>query len=87
MAMKKIPQRMCIACRARKDKHELLRVVRTPAATVEIDRTGKKAGRGVYICHDPQCLARAVKTKALERALRVPVPATLVEELRQAIVR
>lgn len=85
MAMQRIPQRMCIACRTRRNKRDLIRVVRTPVATVEIDRTGKKPGRGVYVCPDPACLTKAAKEKTLERALRVQVPASVVEELKRQL--
>lgn len=69
--MKKTPLRMCVGCREMKEKRELLRIVRTPEHSGEIDLTGKKSGRGAYICNDPACLKKARKSKALERALNV----------------
>lgn len=69
--MKKTPLRMCVGCREMKEKRELLRIVRTPERSGEIDPTGKKSGRGAYLCNDPACLKRARKSRALERALNV----------------
>lgn len=83
MRTKKVPQRMCIGCRARKDKQELVRVVRSPDTTVLVDPGGKKPGRGAYLCPNQECLNRAIKNRALERALKVPVSSELVEELRR----
>ena len=75
--MKKIPLRMCVGCREMKEKRDLIRIVRTAEHSGEIDLTGKKSGRGAYICNDVNCLKRARKSKALERALNV----TLEEEV------
>lgn len=67
--MKKIPMRMCAACRTKKPKKELLRVVRTPEGEVAVDETGRRNGRGVYLCRSEECLKKALRTRALERAL------------------
>lgn len=67
---KQIPLRQCVGCREFKDKKELIRVVRTPENTFELDTTGKKNGRGAYICKNPQCLALAEKNKGLERSFK-----------------
>ena len=72
--VKKIPQRQCVGCREMKDKKTLLRVVRSPEGTVSLDFSGKKPGRGAYVCHDPACLKRARKSKALERAFETAIP-------------
>ncbi len=69
MAEKKTPMRMCVACRQMTPKKELIRVVRTPEDIVKPDPTGKASGRGAYMCRNAQCLERAKKTRALERAL------------------
>ena len=72
MPQKKIPMRMCVGCRTMKEKRELIRVVLPPdgdANGIRIDFKGKKNGRGAYLCHDEACLAKAKKTRALERAL------------------
>ena len=69
----KIPQRMCIACRQMKDKKELLRCRVTPEGSAEVDPTGKKPGRGAYICPSPECAAKARKHNLLSKALGIPV--------------
>ena len=71
---KKIPMRQCVGCREMKPKKELIRVVRSPEAAVSLDFRGKLPGRGAYVCPDPACLAKARKTKALERAFSAPLP-------------
>ena len=68
--MKQIPQRMCIACRTSKDKRDLIRIVRDSNGHYELDFTGKKPGRGAYICNDEECIKKCVKTKALNRAFK-----------------
>ncbi|MCD5406732.1 MAG: YlxR family protein [Desulfotomaculum sp.] len=83
---KKQPVRMCAGCRQLKFKKELLRVVRTPEKGIEIDYTGKKTGRGVYICQQLVCLEKANKGKRLEKALRSSVNKEIYEALRQALV-
>lgn len=82
---KKIPLRMCVGCREMKPKKELLRVVRTPEEEIVIDFTGKKSGRGAYVCPDEACLNRAVKQKQLERALERPISPEVFEQLRRQI--
>lgn len=82
---KRQPLRSCLGCGAKRPKRELVRVVRTPTGAIEIDLTGRKAGRGAYVCPGPDCLKAAVKGKKLERALEAPVPDLVVEELAQAV--
>lgn len=84
--VRKIPQRMCVGCREMKNKKELIRVVRTPDETILIDRTGKKAGRGAYICPDAQCFNIAVKGKRLHKALEREIPEDLIQALRKDLV-
>ena len=72
--VKKIPQRQCVGCREMKDKKSLLRVVKSPEGTVSLDFVGKKPGRGAYVCHDVECLKKARKSKALERAFSTVIP-------------
>ncbi|MBR4578530.1 MAG: YlxR family protein [Oscillospiraceae bacterium] len=79
---KTIPIRQCLGCRIQKPKNELVRVVRFPEGTVSIDGRGKAPGRGAYLCRDSQCLRKAVRSKALERALGVPIPEDVMERLR-----
>ena len=86
MKTRKVPMRMCTGCRERKAKKELLRVVRTPEGAVVIDRTGRRNGRGAYLCMDSaECLEKAVKTKMLERSLEVAVGADVYERLREEL--
>ncbi|NLL19819.1 MAG: YlxR family protein [Clostridia bacterium] len=80
---RKIPMRMCVGCRERKDKRALTRIVRTPEGDVLVDPTGKKAGRGAYICPDQNCLEKVLKSKGLEKALEVNIDQTVVEQLRE----
>ncbi|MBP2650260.1 MAG: hypothetical protein H6Q74_1085 [Firmicutes bacterium] len=87
MKTKKVPLRMCVGCQAMKNKKELLRVVLTPEGTVLIDMTGKKSGRGAYVCNDEQCLAKAVKEKRLERALHHAIDAAIYDELRNSLIK
>jgi predicted RNA-binding protein YlxR (DUF448 family) len=70
---KHIPQRMCIACRQVKPKRELLRIVRTPEGHVEIDPTGKKSGRGAYLCANRSCWTIGLKKKRLEQELETTI--------------
>ena len=69
MQQKKIPQRQCMGCRERREKRELIRVVRAPDGGVSLDFRGKAPGRGAYICPDMACLKKAIRSKALERSL------------------
>lgn len=78
---KKIPMRMCVGCREMKPKNELLRVVRTPEDAILIDFTGKKSGRGAYLCRDEACLKRAAKQKQLQRALEREVGQDIIDQL------
>lgn len=80
---KKIPQRQCMGCRERKEKRELIRVVRTPEGEVCLDFRGKAPGRGAYICPDPACLKKAIRSKALERSLQTPIPDEIYARLEQ----
>ena len=78
---KSIPQRQCVGCREKKPKPELIRVVRAPDGAISLDARGKAAGRGAYLCPNPACLKKAQKTRALERAVDVPIPAEIDEQL------
>ena len=71
---KKIPQRQCMGCRERKEKRQMIRVVRTTEGDVRLDFSGKLNGRGAYICPNPECLQMARKSKSLDRSLEVPIP-------------
>ena len=69
MPAKKVPMRMCVGCREMKPKKELLRIVRSPEGEISVDHTGKVSGRGAYVCANAECLNKARRIKALERAL------------------
>lgn len=83
MLQKKIPMRQCTGCREMKPKRELIRVVRSPEGEVSIDFKGKKPGRGAYVCHNADCLGRAIKSRALERAFGEAVPEEIYGELKR----
>ena len=74
MTVKKIPLRRCAGCSEQKSKKELVRVVRTPEGTILVDGTGKANGRGVYLCPQKSCLAKARKAKRLEKNLDTAIP-------------
>ena len=80
---KKIPQRQCMGCRERKEKRELIRVVRAPDGGVSLDFRGKAPGRGAYICPDPMCLKKAIRSKALERSLETAIPEEIYARLEK----
>jgi len=73
MAEKKIPLRKCLGCGEMKPKKELIRVVKTPEGEISIDLTGKKSGRGAYICHSKECLSKAQKSKRLEKSFSTQI--------------
>jgi predicted RNA-binding protein YlxR (DUF448 family) len=78
-----IPQRTCVACRRTTAKRELVRIVRTPGGGVEVDPTGKRSGRGAYLCSTPDCWRLAVQKGRLDRALKTSVSADDKESLLQ----
>jgi len=82
---KSIPQRMCTGCREHKPKAELVRVVRSPEGEVSLDLTGRKNGRGAYICRSAECLQKARRQRALERALEQPISDELFEQMLRQI--
>ncbi len=81
---KHVPQRTCVACRTTDAKRGLIRLVRTPEGTVEVDPTGKRAGRGAYLCARVSCWTRGINEKTLVRALRLE---GLTEENRAALLK
>ncbi|MCD8380677.1 MAG: YlxR family protein [Lachnospiraceae bacterium] len=78
---KKIPMRMCVGCGEMKPKKEMMRVVRTPEDTFILDVTGKKNGRGAYLCKNVNCLEKAVRNKGLERSFQMRIPEEIMESL------
>jgi len=85
MKPRKIPQRMCIGCQQMHSKRELVRVVRTPEGDIGIDSTGKRSGRGAYVCPNIACLQLARKAKRLQRALEGPISDAIWDELEATI--
>lgn len=84
---KKIPQRRCVGCGEHKPKKELIRVVREDEQTFSIDLTGKKNGRGAYICNSVNCLRDAVKKHALERSFSCKIPAEIYARLEEELLQ
>jgi predicted RNA-binding protein YlxR (DUF448 family) len=82
MKQRKVPLRKCAGCGEMKGKKELVRIVRTDAGEFSLDPTGKKSGRGAYICPNAECLQKAKKTKGLERSFKQAVPDEVYESLR-----
>ncbi len=80
---KKIPMRQCLGCREMKEKRELIRVVRSPEGEITLDFKGKAPGRGAYVCRSAECLKKAVRSKALERAFSTRIPDEVYDRLRQ----
>jgi predicted RNA-binding protein YlxR (DUF448 family) len=85
LKVKKIPMRMCTGCMEMKPKKELVRVVRSKEGDVSLDLTGKKPGRGAYVCRNIQCLEKAVKTKRLDRNLEVTIGEEVYNKLKGEI--
>ena len=83
MQKKKIPLRKCVGCFEMKPKKELVRVVRTPEGEILLDPTGKKSGRGAYLCQNPDCLKKARKARRLERAFDCKIPDEVYERLER----
>ncbi|MDD6616951.1 MAG: YlxR family protein [Lachnospiraceae bacterium] len=83
--IKKIPLRKCTGCQEMKSKKELIRILRTAEGEVILDATGKKNGRGAYLCPSMECLQKAVKNKGLERSLKEKVPEETYENLKREI--
>lgn len=80
---KKIPMRQCLGCREMKPKRELIRAVKSPEGVVSLDFKGKAPGRGAYICPKQECLKKAIKSKALERAFSAQIPQEIYDSLNQ----
>ena len=84
--MKKQPQRTCMGCNQKKDKKDLIRIVKNNQNEILVDRTGKKDGRGAYICDDINCLEKVVKSKRLERIFEMSISDEIYESLRGVIL-
>ncbi|MCI8494072.1 MAG: YlxR family protein [Lachnospiraceae bacterium] len=84
---KKIPMRQCVGCREMKQKKDMLRIIKNAENEILLDTTGKKNGRGAYICPDGECLAQAIKTKGLERSLKTAIPGEVIDTLTKEMER
>lgn len=85
MKKRKVPERLCTGCREKKPKKELVRIVRSPEREITVDFTGKKPGRGAYLCVSSECLKKAIKNKGLDRALEVIIGPEILGALADAI--
>lgn len=86
MQTKKVPLRKCIGCNEMKNKKELVRIVKNKEEEISLDLTGKKAGRGAYICNNIECLKKARKQRGLERAFSTRIPEEIYDKLEQELV-
>lgn len=87
MTTRRIPLRKCSGCGEMKSKKELIRVIRTPEETIEVDLTGKKNGRGAYLCNSMDCFRQARKTRALERSLNMTIPEEVLNRLEEEMIQ
>ena len=76
---KRVPLRMCLGCREMMPKNELTRVVKAPDGEVSVDLSGKKPGRGAYVCHNEECLKRIVKSNAFSRVFKTKIPDEIIQ--------
>ena len=85
MKTKRIPERICIGCQQVKPKNELIRIVKSPEGEISIDKTGKKSGRGAYICPKEECLKLAEKSRRIEKSFSCRIDAAVYEELENVL--
>jgi predicted RNA-binding protein YlxR (DUF448 family) len=83
---RKVPMRQCTGCGEKRDKRDLVRIIKTPEQEIILDLTGKKNGRGAYICNSTECLALARKHKSLERSLKSVIPSEIYEKLEREMI-
>ena len=83
--VRKVPMRQCIGCREMKNKKEMIRILRMTEGDIVMDATGKKNGRGAYICPSRECFQKAVKSKGIERSLKMAIPREVYETLEKEI--
>ena len=83
MSTKKFPQRQCIGCGEMKNKKEMIRILKTPEGAFSLDSTGRKNGRGAYLCPSMDCLRKAIKSKGLERSFKMAIPREVYEALER----
>lgn len=82
-SVKKIPMRKCVGCGEMKSKKEMMRVLKTTEDEIILDATGRKNGRGAYLCFQKSCLLQAIKNKGLERSLKMAIPKSVYENLEK----
>lgn len=82
---KKVPIRKCVGCQERLEKRDLIRIVRSPEGEYSVDVTGKKPGRGAYLCPKTECLEKALKNKGLERSFKTSIEQDIIEILRNKV--
>jgi len=82
---RKVPMRQCLGCREMKNKKELIRVIKNNENEIFVDVTGKKNGRGAYICNSMECLEKAIKSKGLEKSLKISIPEEIYHELKKEL--
>ena len=82
---KKVPMRQCVGCQEMKSKKEMLRVLKTAEDEIVLDATGRKNGRGAYLCFSKECLAKARKNKGLERSLKMAIPSAVYDSLKKEL--
>lgn len=81
----RVPLRQCTGCREMKNKKEMIRVLKTSEGSIELDATGKKNGRGAYLCVSKECLDKAIKNHGLERSLKTEIPSEVYESLKKEL--
>jgi len=84
--IKKIPQRQCVGCQEMKNKKDMIRVLHTVENEFVLDMTGKKSGRGAYICPNAECLKKAIRNKGLERSFKQAIPKEVYENLQKELI-
>ena len=83
----KIPMRTCIGCQCKRPKKEMIRIIRTPDGEIEIDKTGKKSGRGAYLCDNIECLDAALKKNNLKKSLKQDIPLKTLDEIKKVFLK
>lgn len=84
-AVRKVPMRQCTGCQEMKNKKEMIRVLKTSEGEILLDATGKKNGRGAYLCRSMDCLEKAIRSRGLERSLKVKIPYEVYETLKEEL--
>ena len=84
--MKQLPQRTCVGCMQKKDKKDLIRIVKNKQNEILVDKTGKAEGRGIYICNSQECLEKAIKTKKIDKTFEMQISEEIYNDLRGVIL-